>query len=271
MTSSTVTVTEPNLDLRVPGDRLASTVVDTVRERLQRQAGRTDLSAGVAGAEGADGGNRSTMNVEPEISLQDLTPEELVARSRELDGEAAAACLEELYDRFYPKVISWCWRVCGDREKALDVAQEVFLRVHTRLDSFGGRSRFSTWLYTVTRRVAINRAQSERLRRMASIDEDGGLTATLSIDEPSPEEQAAAGEIGERLRAAIDRDLTSTEAQVLYLHFVDGLSLPSITELLELENKSGAKAYVVGGKRKLQKRFGRWFAAQEGGDSRDDE
>ena len=50
-------------------------------------------------------------------------------------------------------------------------------------------------------------------------------------------------------------DLDPLEAQVVYLHYVDGLSLPAITELLDCRNKSGAKAYLVGGMRKLRRRF----------------
>ena len=41
----------------------------------------------------------------------------------------------------------------------------------------------------------------------------------------------------------------------MYLHYVDGLSLPAITELLDCRNKSGAKAYLVGGMRKLRRHF----------------
>jgi hypothetical protein len=60
----------------------------------------------------------------------------------------------------------------------------------------------------------------------------------------------------------MERDLEPLEAKVLYLHFVDGLTLPAITELLDLQNKSGAKAYIVNGKRKLERKFGRWLSRQ---------
>jgi len=56
--------------------------------------------------------------------------------------------------------------------------------------------------------------------------------------------------------------LEPLEARVLYLHYVDGMSLPALTEMLWLDNKSGAKAYVVSGGRKLKRRFGRWLARQ---------
>jgi hypothetical protein len=55
------------------------------------------------------------------------------------------------------------------------------------------------------------------------------------------------------------RDLEPLEARVLYLHYVDGMTLPAITELLALPNLSGAKAFVVSGRRKLERRFGAWL------------
>lgn len=199
------------------------------------------------------------------MDLNRLTDEELIARIRQRpDSPSAGELFDALYGRYYGKVAGWCLRVCGDREQAYDLAQEVFLRVHDRLDSFRLESRFSTWLYTVTRRVAINRGKAERLRRTASLDAE--QVAEPLDPAPDAEELAERGQIAREFRRAVERDLEPTEAKVLYLHFVDGLTLPVITRLLELDNKSGAKAYIVSGKRKLKRRFGRWLERQ--GDSR---
>ncbi|HEY4562075.1 MAG TPA: RNA polymerase sigma factor, partial [Thermoanaerobaculia bacterium] len=88
------------------------------------------------------------------MDLDRLIDEELIERARR-DAAQADACLAVLYRRYYPKVAAWCLRISGDRQEAADLAQEVFLRVHDRLDGFRGDSRFSTWLYTVTRSIAI--------------------------------------------------------------------------------------------------------------------
>ncbi len=193
------------------------------------------------------------------MALDSLTDEELIERARRKPAQAGP-CLDVLYRRYYPKVAHWCLRVSGDRQLAGDLAQEVFLRVHDRLDSFRGDSRFSTWLYSVTRSVAINRGKSESRHGAASLDSDA---MPPPVDPaPSPHELAARGQIGSRLREAMRRDLDDLEARVLYLHFVHGMTLPAITRMLDLRNRSGAKAYVVGGTRKLRRRFGRWLAEQ---------
>ena len=196
------------------------------------------------------------------MNLENLSDEELIERVRRQPAEADA-CLASLYQRYYPKVAAWCLRISGDRQEAGDLAQEVFLRVHEKLGAFRGESRFSTWLYTVTRSVAINRGVAARRRQADPLDEEGAPEPV----EPSPgaDEVVEKGQILRELRAAMERDLEPLEAKVLYLHYVYGLTLPAITDLLELDNKSGAKAYIVRGGRKLKRRFGRWLARQSAG------
>lgn len=197
-----------------------------------------------------------------------LTDEELVREARKSpDSAGSRSALDELYGRYYEKVSYWCLRMSGDSQRAGDLAQEVFLRVHGRLDGFRLESRFSTWLYQVTRSVVINRGISENLRRADSIDDE-------HFSEPAADDDSALvglerRELADRFREAVEQDLEPLEAKVLYLHHVDGLTMPGITELLGLGNKSGAKAYLVAAKRKLRRGFGRfledWRAAEEAG------
>ena len=196
------------------------------------------------------------------MDLDRLTDEELIERARREVSESDP-CLAVLYRRYYPKVAGWCLKISGDRQEAADLAQQVFLRVHEKLGSFRGDSRFSTWLYTVTRSVAINRGVAARRRQADPLDEDGMPEPV----EPSPgaDEMAEKGEILTAFREAMERDLEPLEAKVLYLHYVDGVPLAGITSMLNLENKSGAKAYIVSGGRKLKRRFGKWLARQSAG------
>jgi RNA polymerase sigma-70 factor, ECF subfamily len=196
------------------------------------------------------------------MDLEQLSDEQLIAHARAAtaakEGDAALAVL---YRRFHPRVAAWCLRFCGDRQEAADLAQEVFLRLHQRLDSFRGESRFSTWLYTLARRVAINRGQSSARRRMDSLDE---IAAEPTDPAPDAEAATARGEVLAAFRTAMREHLEPLEAKVLYLHYVEGMTLQAITDLLALPNRSGAKAYVVGGRRKLERRFGPWLR-REGG------
>jgi RNA polymerase sigma-70 factor (ECF subfamily) len=197
------------------------------------------------------------------MDLDRLSDEELIEQARRAAPGASDTFLSTLYRRYQPKVAAWCLRICNDREEAADVAQEVFLRVHERLGSFRGDSRFSTWLYTVTRSVAINRGVAARRRQAGALDDEG---VPEPVDPaPGAEREVEQGQILAAFREAMERDLEPLESKVLYLHFVDGMSLAAITELLALDNKSGAKAYIVSGGRKLKRRFGKWLARQSAG------
>jgi len=183
--------------------------------------------------------------------LDHLSDEELIRRSREEPAQAAR-CLDLLFERVYPRLAQWCLRYCRNRDEAADLAQEVVLRAYTRLDSFRLESRFSTWLYTVSRRVAIDRGIARRRLEERTLPEEA---ADPLEDTQSTSEAAELEQVGDAVREAMIGDLDPLEAQVVYLHYVDGLSLPAITELLDCRNKSGAKAYLVGGMRKLRRRF----------------
>ncbi len=189
-----------------------------------------------------------------------LGDEDLIARARAADPETARALLAVLYERHYRTVARWCLRVTGDPDTAADVAQDVFVRVHERLGSFRGDSRFTTWLYQVTRSVAINRGIEQSRRRGLFVNEEDAPEATAG--DTDVESALARAEIGRQLHEAIDRDLDPLEARVLLLHHVHGWTLATITRRLGLQNRSGAKAYLVAARRKLQRRFGRWLRAQ---------
>jgi RNA polymerase sigma-70 factor (ECF subfamily) len=196
----------------------------------------------------------TTAAAEGRVERELLSDEDLVERARGNPGAEADACLDALYRRWYPQVARWCLRIAGDRERAAELAQEVFLRVHGRLDGFRGESRFSTWLYAVTRSVAINRGIAERRRREEPLDAE---SAPEPADpRPGAAEDFESAEAAAWMRSALAEALEPEEAKVLYLHYALGLTLPAITALLRLDNKSGAKAYIVSGRRKLVRRYG---------------
>lgn len=97
--------------------------------------------------------------LETAISEDELSS--LATRAKRGSGGA----FDELAGKARGRIRRWASRVVGDPDDADDVAQLVLIRVAERLPSFDGRSRFSTWLYQVTRRVALNRARTDRRRR----------------------------------------------------------------------------------------------------------
>jgi RNA polymerase sigma-70 factor, ECF subfamily len=71
-----------------------------------------------------------------------------------LNGEQRA--FEELVDRYQARLLNFVYRTVGDRERAEDLVQEVFIRVHRHLHRFDRSKKFSTWVYTIASNLAKN-------------------------------------------------------------------------------------------------------------------
>jgi RNA polymerase sigma factor (sigma-70 family) len=84
-----------------------------------------------------------------------------------LDGPGVEAVLSELYDRYGRTVFGVGLKILGDRSMAEELVQEVFLKVWRSSGTFdSARSSFSSWLYRVTRSVALDlyRKRAQRVR-----------------------------------------------------------------------------------------------------------
>ena len=71
-----------------------------------------------------------------------------------LDGDARA--FTELVVRYQARLLNFVYRTIGDRERAEDLVQEVFVRVYRHLHRFDQSKKFSTWIYTIASNLAKN-------------------------------------------------------------------------------------------------------------------
>ncbi len=62
----------------------------------------------------------------------------------------------ELVNRYQKRLLNFVYRTIGDRERAEDLVQEVFIRVHRHLERFDQSKKFSTWIYTIASNLAKN-------------------------------------------------------------------------------------------------------------------
>ena len=162
------------------------------------------------------------------------------------DAEDASVWLQELFGRHYEKVVTWCLRITGDRTEAGDLAQQIFVRVQRNLKGFRSESRFTTWLYSVTRSECMNWLRG---RRMPSDGEDP--LEVPDDEDAAPDFALERARSAGMVRALLDHELDETEKKVFTLHYGEDVPLDAITRLLGLRNRSGAKAYIVSARRKL--------------------
>jgi len=120
----------------------------------------------------------------------------LLERIRSGDREAAELLVERTYRPVYASLV----RLCGsDRDLAADLTQEVFRRAWQALEDFDGRSGVFTWLYRIAYNAFLNSLRRPRL----AVSLDGDALAPPADPSPSAEEELAASESRERLRAAV--------------------------------------------------------------------
>jgi RNA polymerase sigma-70 factor (ECF subfamily) len=123
----------------------------------------------------------------------------------------------------------WAGRLTRDGDDAEDVAQLVLLRLHERIGEFERRSRFSSWLYRVTRNVALDQRRIAA-RRSAILAPARGASAARS--EPAePVEDGDAARIARLVRAQFDT-LPARQREVFELADLRGVSPAEIATRL---------------------------------------
>jgi RNA polymerase sigma-70 factor (ECF subfamily) len=95
-------------------------------------------------------------------------------------GDVAA--FDQLVRAYQQHVWRFLRRLLGDDGTAEDVAQETFLRLHRRLDSFGFQSKFSTWVLQIARNAGIDELRRRERRARLAASAPPAVVATDPVD-----------------------------------------------------------------------------------------
>jgi RNA polymerase sigma-70 factor (ECF subfamily) len=108
------------------------------------------------------------------------TDEELIKAAKKGDTRAFTALMK----RYEETVFRFSFKVCRDRGQAEETLQDTFINVFRKLSMFDGKSKFSTWLYTI---VINNCRMKHRKRKREEMEE------SLEVFDKSPKERQGAG------------------------------------------------------------------------------
>jgi RNA polymerase sigma-70 factor (ECF subfamily) len=130
--------------------------------------------------------------------------EQLVEAAVNGDREA----FQLLVRRHQRGLVSHLYRQTGRRDGALDLAQEVFLKIYLSLASFDPRYRFTTWLYRIASNCAIDQLRKKQpqtcsLHPDPRSDHGDGPTRRLAGSDPTPDDMLRLHELQDRLETAI--------------------------------------------------------------------
>ena len=183
-------------------------------------------------------------------SPANLSDEEIMwALRNPVDRKFANDLFRELFHRYERQVRSWCLRFTSDSNQTFDLTQEIFFKVYRFTQSYRGDAMFRSWLYSITRNHCCN----SRKKKAAEPVECASLISDLQQDFNTPDPYSAVETKQSKRRRwnLIFSALNPLEARVVSMHYVREIPLSAITQQLALSNPSGAKAYIVNARRKL--------------------
>lgn len=175
---------------------------------------------------------------------------ELIRRA--VSGDIGA--FEQIVTIYEKKIYNMAYRNLGNEQDAMDVSQEVFLRVFRFLNSFKAESSFSTWIYRITMNIckdSLKKRKTSSSFSLTSMENDEEYEMEISDIRYNPENEYERKELSERLRAGID-SLNPLYREVLLLREIGGKSYFEISEILSLDIGT-VKSRIARGRESLRK------------------
>ncbi len=138
-----------------------------------------------------------------------------------------------LVDRYSPMLFHLARSFEGNEEEVKGLVQEIFVKAYTRLDQFGERSKFSTWLYSVAINHCRDYAKNIRRNNRRFSEMEDEFADSLQGEEPAPDKAVESGETSRLLNRAIQK-LKPEYAEPLLMKYRDGMSYKAMSEMLDL-------------------------------------
>src|SRR6266511_1880870 len=158
------------------------------------------------------------------------------------DGElvvsAAAgteACFEQIVRRYQRPISAYVYRMIGDYDAALDLTQEIFIKVYGSLSRYRSEFKFSTWIYKIAHNstVAYLRLKAGRERSLVNGTEGDQYDLPVDSGVLSPEQESEQKERRLEIEFVV-RSLPATYRELISLRHAQDLTYEEIVEVTAL-------------------------------------
>jgi RNA polymerase sigma factor, sigma-70 family len=156
--------------------------------------------------------------------------------------------LYNLMTQYGDDVWRYAYALTNNYEQANDIAQEVFIKVHLHMSTFRGQSSFKTWLFSITRNLAVNEMRSGYIRRVLLFGQVKPTVTVLSAESTYMANQAV-----EDIRAII-MGLSRKLREILLLHLEHDLTIQEMAQLLEI-SEGTVKSRLSRARKQVEKRW----------------
>lgn len=161
------------------------------------------------------------------LKVAKISDEELVSQYIQTRKESY---FETIYDRYEKRIYAKCISMLKNEAKAQDATQDIFIKVLLNISKFVGKSRFSTWIYSITYNYCIDVIRKNNKDALVFPDQfHENIEATDDVDEKILLEIKI-----NRLEAILE-ELPHTDKAVLIMKYQDEMSIKQIGQLF---NKS---------------------------------
>jgi len=169
-----------------------------------------------------------------------------VERLRERDAQA----FRSLIDRLQQPITGYLHRLVGDREMALDLAQDTFVQVYKEIDKTSGELALDAWIYRIATNYGLRYLKRKRLRQFVQLESRENFDESLAV--AGPEDQT-------ETRILIEQALgimKPKDAAVLQLHYGNGFTYEEIGQVMEMSSEAVRKR-VARSVEKFRKVYGK--------------
>ncbi|PID49805.1 MAG: RNA polymerase subunit sigma-24 [Proteobacteria bacterium] len=169
-------------------------------------------------------------NLGNEASDQPIEDTELLARI----AQGNRSAFSQLYLKYQPKLVSYCARLLRDDvAQAADIVDEALFDVWRSADRFEGKSKPSTWIYSITRNKLIS-----WLRKTSEVSLDDESVMLSMVDQsPTPEEMQVEDDMKTQLIRMMNH-LTDEHRNVLKLTYFEEKSVKEVAALLNISENT---------------------------------
>ncbi len=144
------------------------------------------------------------------------------------------------------RIARLCRSMVRNEQAAAELAQEALVRLYTSIPRFRGECKWSTWSHRIARNLCLN--WLEKMREKVG---DEGLH--LVDDGPDAIALQSSIEREQGVQRSIHAVLDPQEAEAVRLHYTVGLSIAEVTEVMDLQMRTGARGLLQRARRKLKK------------------
>ena len=163
--------------------------------------------------------------------LAAVTDRELVASA--VNG--AEGSFEELVRRYQRPISAYVYRMVGNYESALDLTQEIFIKVYSSLDRYRSEFKFSTWIYKIAHNAAVDHLRRTTTREQSLVVGAEGDQFDLPVESSrlSPEQESEQRERRVEIETVV-RALPSNYRELIILRHSQDLSYEEIVDVTGL-------------------------------------